>query len=149
MLELTDEWYFCFSLYFYDFSIRLWICSGSVVCFVFLLDFRTVPIVWYFCFSLLCDFRNIFVWFLNVKCYIIIYLQTWIDVCKNLPSTNPAVVITTVLCFIILYIVKVHINMRYKHKLKMPIPIELIIVSFYEGKWENTIWKNLYVQHYD
>ena len=35
---------------FYDFSIRFWNCSDSVVFFVFLLDFRTVPTVWYFLF---------------------------------------------------------------------------------------------------
>jgi hypothetical protein len=35
---------------FYDFSIRFWNCSDSVVLFVFLLDFGIVPTVWYFLF---------------------------------------------------------------------------------------------------
>ncbi|CAC5362504.1 SLC26A6 [Mytilus coruscus] len=56
-------------------------------------------------------------------------IKTWRDVCYNIPSTNFATLITTVICFIILYLVKVQINMRFKAKLKMPIPIELIIIS--------------------
>ena len=35
---------------FYNFSIGLWPCSYSVVCFVFLLDCGPVPTVWYFLF---------------------------------------------------------------------------------------------------
>ncbi|XP_063414995.1 prestin-like [Mytilus trossulus] len=60
-------------------------------------------------------------------------IKTWIDVCYNIPSTNFATLITTVICFIILYLVKVQINMRFKSRLKMPIPIELIIISIATG----------------
>ncbi|VDI69090.1 solute carrier family 26 (sulfate anion transporter), member 2 [Mytilus galloprovincialis] len=60
-------------------------------------------------------------------------IKTWRDVCYNIPSTNFATLITTVICFIILYLVKVQINMRFKSRLKMPIPIELIIISIATG----------------
>jgi solute carrier family 26 protein len=38
-------------------------------------------------------------------------------------------VIVSVISILLLYIVKVHINERFKHKLPVPIPIELIVVA--------------------
>jgi len=38
---------------YYDIYNGFWSCYGSVVCFVFLLDFGTVTTVWYFLFFIL------------------------------------------------------------------------------------------------
>ncbi|GFO10661.1 sulfate transporter-like, partial [Plakobranchus ocellatus] len=55
-------------------------------------------------------------------------INTYVQVFKELPNTNLATLLLSVICMIILYIVKVYINQRYKTKLKMPVPVELIVV---------------------
>uniref|UniRef100_A0A2C9JD61 STAS domain-containing protein n=2 Tax=Biomphalaria glabrata TaxID=6526 RepID=A0A2C9JD61_BIOGL len=55
-------------------------------------------------------------------------IYTYIAIFKSIPKTNIATFVFAVVCMIILYVVKVQINDRFKSKLKMPIPVELIVV---------------------
>lgn len=43
-------------------------------------------------------------------------------------STNFATISTAVICGVLLYVIKIHVNQRYSRYLKIPIPIELIVV---------------------
>ncbi|XP_048774241.1 prestin-like isoform X2 [Ostrea edulis] len=55
-------------------------------------------------------------------------IYTYKAIIENLPNTNYVTVIISAICMVILYIVKVQINQRFKHKLKVPVPIELLVV---------------------
>uniref|UniRef100_K1P2Z7 Prestin n=1 Tax=Magallana gigas TaxID=29159 RepID=K1P2Z7_MAGGI len=55
-------------------------------------------------------------------------IYTYKAIFENLAKTNYVTVIISAICMVILYIVKVHINQRFKHKLKIPVPIELLVV---------------------
>lgn len=66
----------------------------------------------------------------NPVIYVLVFLfQTYKAIIENLPNTNYVTVIISAICMVILYIVKVQINQRFKHKLKVPVPIELLVVS--------------------
>ena len=56
-------------------------------------------------------------------------IKTWKDIVMNIPSTNAAAILTSIISMVILYLVKVQINQRFKSKLKIPIPIEIIVVA--------------------
>ena len=68
-------------------------------------------------------------YFQYIYSFIIISYQTWKDIVMNIPSTNAAAILTSIISMVILYLVKVQINQRFKSKLKIPIPIEIIVVS--------------------
>ncbi|XP_033743714.1 sulfate transporter-like [Pecten maximus] len=56
-------------------------------------------------------------------------IKTWIDIFKNIATINWAPVVTSIICILAIYAVKIHVNLRFKAKLKIPIPIEIIVVS--------------------
>lgn len=56
-------------------------------------------------------------------------IKTWIDIFKNIVTINWAAVITSIICILAIYAVKIHVNLRFKAKLKIPIPIEIIVVA--------------------
>ncbi|XP_060083572.1 sulfate transporter-like isoform X2 [Ylistrum balloti] len=56
-------------------------------------------------------------------------IKTWIDIAKNITTINWAPVVTSIICILAIYAVKIHVNLRFKAKLKIPIPIEIIVVS--------------------
>ena len=60
---------------------------------------------------------------------VVFLFQTYIYIFERIQETNLATLVLSLICIVILYIVKVQINQRFKHKLKVPIPIELFIVS--------------------
>jgi len=62
------------------------------------------------------------VWFLYM-------FQTYKAIFENIAKTNLATLITSAICIIVIYLVKVQINQRFKAKLKIPLPIELVVVS--------------------
>lgn len=75
----------------------------------------------------------------NLKCYAVISLywrlivpslQTWKDIFMNITTINWAATVTSLVSMVILYLVKVQINQRFKSKMRIPIPIEIIVVSF-------------------
>ena len=68
-------------------------------------------------------------YFQYIYSFIIISYQTWKDIVMNIPSTNAAAILTSIISMVILYLVKVQINQRFKSQLKIPIPIEIIVVS--------------------
>ncbi|XP_056013442.1 sulfate transporter-like isoform X2 [Ostrea edulis] len=55
-------------------------------------------------------------------------IKTWIAILRNIGGTQWLPLVIFILSFIILYVIKVHINIRYKKKLKIPIPADLIVV---------------------
>lgn len=70
---------------------------------------------------------------IELKCvyFSMSFFQTYKAIFENIAQTNYVTVIISAICMVILYIVKVHINQRFKHKLKIPVPIELLVVSNY------------------
>ncbi|XP_026511033.1 solute carrier family 26 member 9-like [Terrapene carolina triunguis] len=54
-------------------------------------------------------------------------IQTFIDICKNLPKTNVASLIFALISIVLLIIVK-ELNMKYMKKIRVPIPMEIVIV---------------------
>ena len=70
---------------------------------------------------------------IELKCvyFCMSFFQTYKAIFENIAQTNYVTVIISAICMVILYIVKVHINQRFKHKLKLPVPIELLVVSNY------------------
>ena len=68
-------------------------------------------------------------YFQYIYSLIIISYQTWTDIVMNISSTNQATILTSIISMVILYLVKVQINQRFKSQLKIPIPIEIIVVS--------------------
>lgn len=55
-------------------------------------------------------------------------IRTWISVFKNLPKTNVATLIISIISILVLYFVKKCINDRYKKKMRIPVPVELLVV---------------------
>ncbi|KAK7097493.1 prestin-like isoform X2 [Littorina saxatilis] len=55
-------------------------------------------------------------------------IRTYGSIITNIPKTNIPEMVITLICIIILYIVKVQINQRIKDRCRIPIPIELIVV---------------------
>ena len=55
--------------------------------------------------------------------------QTWVDILKNIGDTQWLPLVIFCVSFIILYSIKVHINIRFKARLKVPIPADLIVVG--------------------
>ncbi|XP_067661414.1 prestin-like [Haliotis asinina] len=55
-------------------------------------------------------------------------ILTWVDILKHITATNVATLIISLICMLIIYLVKAQINERFKKKMKIPIPIELIVV---------------------
>lgn len=55
-------------------------------------------------------------------------VYTYKDIFKKITSVNLATLVISIICIIILCVVKDCVNERFKHKLKIPIPTELIIV---------------------
>ena len=55
-------------------------------------------------------------------------VQTLALVMENLPHTNMAELLISLVCFAILVPVK-EINMRYRQRLRTPIPVEILVVS--------------------
>lgn len=54
--------------------------------------------------------------------------NTYKAIIENIGDTNPATIIMSAICIVILYIVKVQVNTRFKKHLKIPIPVELVVV---------------------
>lgn len=54
--------------------------------------------------------------------------QTLALVLENLPHTNMAELLISVVCLAVLVPVK-EINIRYRHRLRTPIPVEILTVS--------------------
>ncbi|XP_008113858.1 solute carrier family 26 member 9 [Anolis carolinensis] len=54
-------------------------------------------------------------------------VYTFIDICKNLPKTNVASLVFSLISSVLLIIVK-ELNMKYMKKIRVPIPMEIIIV---------------------
>ncbi|XP_064604950.1 prestin-like [Liolophura sinensis] len=52
-----------------------------------------------------------------------------IQIGKNISSTNVASLVSSTICFVILYLVKVCVNERFKERLLFPVPIELIVLA--------------------
>ncbi|CAL1546240.1 unnamed protein product [Lymnaea stagnalis] len=55
-------------------------------------------------------------------------IYTYIAIFTELPNTNIATFVFSLICIILLYVVKTYVNDKFKAKLKMPIPVELIVV---------------------
>ncbi|KAL3878660.1 hypothetical protein ACJMK2_030991 [Sinanodonta woodiana] len=55
-------------------------------------------------------------------------IQTYIYIFEHISQTNYMPFVISVVCIIILYVVKMYVNQKYKSKLKIPVPIELIVV---------------------
>ncbi|XP_060582830.1 prestin-like isoform X2 [Ruditapes philippinarum] len=55
-------------------------------------------------------------------------VKTYKFIFERITHTNVATLIVSLICIVILYLVKVQINQRFKAKLKIPVPIELFVV---------------------
>jgi len=55
-------------------------------------------------------------------------IYTYIDFFKQIPDTNVASIIISIICMAVLFVTKEFINPIVKKKIKMPIPIELFVV---------------------
>ncbi|KAK2149096.1 hypothetical protein LSH36_468g04017 [Paralvinella palmiformis] len=66
-------------------------------------------------------------------------VYTYIDVFKNLPNTNPAAIITSIVSIVIMVLIKELASPKVKKAIKMPIPIELIFVIL--GTVVSYFWK--------
>lgn len=55
-------------------------------------------------------------------------MRLWVGILSNIHHSNLATVIASVICILIIYLVKRFINEKYKKKLRVPVPIELIVV---------------------
>jgi len=55
-------------------------------------------------------------------------VRMFIDLFSKLESTNAAEIVMSIICIVILLLVKIGINERYSAKMKIPVPIDLIIV---------------------
>ncbi|XP_041359976.1 sulfate transporter-like [Gigantopelta aegis] len=54
--------------------------------------------------------------------------KTWIAIFKHITSVNWAPVVVSLISMVVIYIVKVCVNIRFQARLRIPIPIELIVV---------------------
>ncbi|XP_059171658.1 sulfate transporter-like [Physella acuta] len=55
-------------------------------------------------------------------------VQTWVKVLIKIPHTNVATLITSVICIVLLYLIKTCINDRFKKQMRVPFPGELFVV---------------------
>ncbi|XP_035827519.1 sulfate transporter-like [Aplysia californica] len=55
-------------------------------------------------------------------------IRTWIEILKKLPETNIATLIISIICMLVIYLVKRCINERFKKRMRIPVPIELFVV---------------------
>ncbi|XP_050416735.1 sulfate transporter [Patella vulgata] len=55
-------------------------------------------------------------------------IKTYASIISTITKTNIPEMVITLICIVIIYLVKVQINQRFKHKLKIPIPVELLVV---------------------
>ncbi|BFZ14917.1 hypothetical protein BsWGS_17956 [Bradybaena similaris] len=55
-------------------------------------------------------------------------INTYIAIIGKITETNVATLILSLICMVVLYLVKTQINDRFKSKLKMPVPVELLVV---------------------
>ncbi|XP_053399637.1 prestin-like isoform X2 [Mercenaria mercenaria] len=55
-------------------------------------------------------------------------VKTYKFIFERISHTNVATLVVSLICIVILYLVKVQINQRFKAKLKIPVPIELVVV---------------------
>ena len=62
---------------------------------------------------------------------IFVMIGDLINIFSNIKSANWITIVISVVSIIVLYLVKVYINERYKKKLPFPIPIELFVVSHF------------------
>ena len=66
-------------------------------------------------------------------------LKNFIEIFKQIGNTNITTLLVSIISMVFLYIVKIHINERFKKKMIAPIPVELIVVvvatvaSYYIG----------------
>lgn len=60
----------------------------------------------------------------------VIFLQTYIELFKNIASINWAELIIAAVCVLVLALTKDCINDRFKKRMKMPVPIDLIVVCY-------------------
>ena len=61
--------------------------------------------------------------------FLVFVFQTYIALGQQIMETNVAAVIISVVCIVMLIVVKELINPRIKEKIRMPVPMELIVVS--------------------
>ncbi|XP_045204648.2 sulfate transporter-like [Mercenaria mercenaria] len=55
-------------------------------------------------------------------------IKTYVLIFHHIAETNVPTLIMSLVCMVIIYIIKVQINQRFKAKLKFPVPVELIVV---------------------
>ncbi|XP_060065920.1 sulfate anion transporter 1-like [Ylistrum balloti] len=55
-------------------------------------------------------------------------VYTYKAIFSSIHETQLATIVTSAVCIVVIYLVKVQINQRFKDKLKIPLPIELIVV---------------------
>ncbi|KAK7482051.1 hypothetical protein BaRGS_00026743 [Batillaria attramentaria] len=55
-------------------------------------------------------------------------IKLWVAILANIDHSNLATIIASVICILIIYLVKRFVNEKYKKKLRVPVPIELIVV---------------------
>ncbi|XP_052796672.1 prestin-like [Mya arenaria] len=70
-------------------------------------------------------------------------IKTYMYIFESIHKTNITTLVTSIICIIILYLVKEHINTRFKDRLKIPVPIELCVViagtlASYYGNFHET-----------
>ncbi len=56
------------------------------------------------------------------------FIKTWINIFKNLSSTNIATLVISILSILVLVFIKEFVNEKYKARLPTPIPAELFVV---------------------
>jgi hypothetical protein len=52
-----------------------------------------------------------------------------IEIFKHLPDTNLVTMAISIASMLVMFLVRFHVNERFRHRLKVPIPVELIVVS--------------------
>ncbi|XP_005088952.1 sulfate transporter [Aplysia californica] len=55
-------------------------------------------------------------------------VKIWIDILKKLPETNIATLIISIICILVIYLVKRCINERFKKRMRISVPVELFVV---------------------
>lgn len=108
-----------------DFLAFQFNCYMSVSYPMVVLLFRVYGIIYYDCFMVF-----IIHLFIYCLCFFLLCFQTYIYIFKDIGKTNIPTLIISLICIVILYLVKVQVNQRFKHKLKIPLPIELVVVRY-------------------
>ncbi|XP_076460875.1 prestin-like [Babylonia areolata] len=55
-------------------------------------------------------------------------IKLWYSILANIHHSNPASIIASFVCILLIYLVKRFVNEKYKKKMRVPIPIELIVM---------------------